>query len=170
MDDTNSDLDKTYERNAQYTASVERLEDAKALQQAGRWSGAIYLGGYAIECSLKSLICYSKGKNVITDLISRDNLHNLGHLLTYNPEELQELIRQDRSGKFNPARETVIRLWRKDELRYGTVTSHQHDCKNFMDAVELLHYNIIRRLDSRYRRKHHGRTSSRITTKNSRAN
>src|SRR5262249_20133182 len=156
--DTNPDLAKTYERNAQYTASGKRLEDAKALQKAGRWDGAIYLGGYAIECSLKSLICYSKGKNLITDLISRDNLHNLGHLLTYHPEELQKLISQDRSGKFNQARETVIRLWKKDELRYGTITNHQHDCKKFMDAVELLHYHIIRRLDNTYRKKHHGRT------------
>jgi HEPN domain-containing protein len=35
-----------------------RLEDARALLHAGRYSGAFYLSGYAIECALKS--CVSK--------------------------------------------------------------------------------------------------------------
>ncbi len=35
----------------------ERFEDAKALRAAGRFAGAIYLCGYAIECALKASIC-----------------------------------------------------------------------------------------------------------------
>jgi HEPN domain-containing protein len=34
----------------------DRLLDAKALLDAGRWSGAYYLAGYAVECALKSCI------------------------------------------------------------------------------------------------------------------
>jgi len=34
-----------------------RLEDAKALHQAGRFDGAIYLCGYAVEVALKARIC-----------------------------------------------------------------------------------------------------------------
>lgn len=34
----------------------ERLREAKALLLAGRWSGAYYLSGYAVECALKSCI------------------------------------------------------------------------------------------------------------------
>lgn len=33
-----------------------RLEDAKALLAAGRYDGAVYLVGYAIECKLKARI------------------------------------------------------------------------------------------------------------------
>lgn len=33
-----------------------RLEDATALLQAGRWSAAYYLAGYAVECALKSCV------------------------------------------------------------------------------------------------------------------
>lgn len=35
----------------------ERLKDAKALLNAGRYDGAIYLGGYVVELALKSRIC-----------------------------------------------------------------------------------------------------------------
>jgi hypothetical protein len=44
-------------------ASRHRHKDAELLQQSARWNGAIYLAGYAIECSLKSLICYSEHKD-----------------------------------------------------------------------------------------------------------
>ncbi len=35
----------------------ERLKDAEALFAAARYDGAIYLGGYVVELSLKSRIC-----------------------------------------------------------------------------------------------------------------
>ncbi len=34
----------------------ERLDDAKALLRAGRFGGAYYVAGYAIECALKACI------------------------------------------------------------------------------------------------------------------
>ena len=34
----------------------ERVLDAEALLNLGRWSGAYYLAGYAIECGLKACI------------------------------------------------------------------------------------------------------------------
>jgi hypothetical protein len=34
-----------------------RLEDAEALFRSGRYDGAIYIGGYAIEMALKARIC-----------------------------------------------------------------------------------------------------------------
>ena len=38
----------------QASASHQRLEDAKALLNASRWRGAMYMGGYAVECLLKT--------------------------------------------------------------------------------------------------------------------
>ena len=38
----------------QASASHQRLEDAKALLNASRWRGAMYIGGYAVECLLKT--------------------------------------------------------------------------------------------------------------------
>ncbi len=34
----------------------ERVRDAEALLNAGQWSGAYYLTGYAVECALKACI------------------------------------------------------------------------------------------------------------------
>jgi hypothetical protein len=34
----------------------DRLRDAECLLAAGRWSGAYYLAGYAVECGLKACI------------------------------------------------------------------------------------------------------------------
>lgn len=34
----------------------DRVLDAKALLDAGRWSGAYYLTGYAVECGLKACV------------------------------------------------------------------------------------------------------------------
>ena len=36
--------------------STERIDEAKALLAAGKWSGAYYLAGYALECALKSCV------------------------------------------------------------------------------------------------------------------
>jgi HEPN domain-containing protein len=41
-----------------------RLREAKALLDAGQWSGAYYLAGYAVECGLK--VCISKSFNRYT--------------------------------------------------------------------------------------------------------
>jgi HEPN domain-containing protein len=36
--------------------AIERINDARVLLKAHRWSGAYYLAGYAVECALKSCI------------------------------------------------------------------------------------------------------------------
>ncbi len=36
--------------------AIERLRDARTLLKGGRWSGAYYLSGYAVECGLKSAV------------------------------------------------------------------------------------------------------------------
>lgn len=41
--------------------AVERLRDADVLLNAGQWSGAYYLAGYAIECALKACIARLTG-------------------------------------------------------------------------------------------------------------
>jgi HEPN domain-containing protein len=49
----------SYPNRAEFQAlAVERLEDAKSLIAAGRYAGAYYLAGYAVECALKA--CISK--------------------------------------------------------------------------------------------------------------
>lgn len=57
----------TYDRRVQLGASRHRYKDAEFLQQSARWNGAIYLAGYAIECSLKMpsrMLCKPPGNSV----------------------------------------------------------------------------------------------------------
>jgi len=140
----------TYGRTPQRTASEKRYKDALALQEAERWSGAIYLGGYAIECSLKSLICYSTQKKVVTDTGINHNTHDLAYLLQCLPPHEVDAMKKNRDDKFNEARRTVLRLWKKDDLRYDAVTSHKHDCERFMDAVTVLYSFFMNRI-TKYR-------------------
>ncbi len=38
-----------------------RIEDAQCLHREGRYNGAVYLAGYAVECQLKFAYCRQKG-------------------------------------------------------------------------------------------------------------
>lgn len=62
----------------------ERLQDAEALLIAGRWSGAYYVAGYAVECALKAVIAK---RTVADDFPAKDAAklytHNLKELLLF---------------------------------------------------------------------------------------
>ncbi len=59
--------------------AVVRIEEAKLLLDAGKWDGAYYLAGYAVECALKACICKLTGlhdfpppRKIIEDCYSHD--------------------------------------------------------------------------------------------------
>lgn len=146
----------TYDRRIQLGASRRRYEDALALHNSDRWNGAIYLAGYAIECSLKSLICYSERKDNLKETRfiegrQRASLHNLSDLL--EGAQLMSLLKGaglrnklilDRTGKLQNAYKTIAQLWQKDELRYGDKVGNQEDSERFIAAVKVLHHFILR--------------------------
>jgi HEPN domain-containing protein len=61
----------------------ERVRDAEALLNAGQWSGAYYLAGYAVECGLKA--CVAKLTNLHDypnkDLALKCNTHKIEALV-----------------------------------------------------------------------------------------
>ena len=122
----------TYDRRVQLDASRHRYKDALFLQKSERWNGAIYLGGYAIECSLKALICFEGCKNNLKEThlykggkrrgidvpgIQGAGLHNLWTL--YNGSEiLKRVIISDTTGKLlaynnTTMAEGLIALWQR---------------------------------------------------------
>ncbi len=138
----------TFDRRCQLGASRRRLEDAEALQSYKRWGGSIYLGGYAIECSLKSLICYQERKSNFKDTrtfkkgLQGSELHSLIKLLRDLPV-VQRAITLDRTNGYQDAWNTVSLLWRNDELRYSERTGDEQESKRFIQAVQLLHQFIL---------------------------
>ena len=144
-----SPLTDTYDKRVQLGASRRRLEDAQALHQQKRWSGAMYLGGYAIECSLKSLICYEEGRlNNFKETrsfkkgLQGSDLHNLTKLLECLAS-LQRDIKLDRTNSYKEAWHTITSLWRNDELRYSDKLGDEKDSRRFLEAVEKLHQFIL---------------------------
>lgn len=139
----------TYDRRIQLGASRRRREDAESLHDAGRWAGAIYLGGYAIECSLKAFICSNEGKNSFKDTrmfkrgMQSVTLHDLGHLLRELPA-LQRAITLDSTGTYRRAWNTITRLWQKDELRYWDKLGDERNSELFIASVKILHNFILR--------------------------
>lgn len=138
----------TYDRRIQLGASRRRREDAEVLLQSSRWSGTIYLAGYVIECSLKSLICWNEGKSSFkeTRVFKKGNqgatLHDLALLLQQLPS-LRRAIMLDRTGTYKNAWNTITRLWQKDKLRYGDKVGSEHDSQSFMAAVKVIHVFIL---------------------------
>lgn len=138
----------TYDRRIQLGASRRRREDAESLLLNGRWAGAVYLGGYAIECALKSLICYNENTNNIMDTrffqkgVQGVTLHDLRLLLRELPD-LQRAITTDRTGKYKAAWNTITTHWQKDHLRYWDRIGDEQICEQFLEAIKLLHTYLL---------------------------
>jgi len=60
-----------------------RLREAQALLQAGHYSGAYYLAGYAVECALKACIAKMTKSGDFPDLktVQDSYTHKLGQLV-----------------------------------------------------------------------------------------
>jgi HEPN domain-containing protein len=144
--------DLFYGVSEQGKAGKHRLDDARALLNAVRWRGAMYLAGYTIECLLK------------TKLMKRFNCRHLREL----EEELQRQgVLGAKATDFTHQLEVLLgltqgmdrlrqdqALWRMFNLvnrwvpawRYTADLSNREDAEDFLEAVEkILHwieYNI----------------------------
>ena len=139
--------DLFYGVSEQGKAGRHRLDDARALLDASRWRGAMYMAGYSVECLLK------------TKLMRIFNCRHLGEL----EEELQNKgILAARSTVFTHQLELLLRLtnaidrlrrneeqWRMFNLvnrwvpawRYTADQSNSEDAKDFLSAIEnILHW------------------------------
>lgn len=139
----------TYDRRVQLEASRHRCKDAEFLQQSARWNGAIYLAGYAVECSLKALVCYGEHKNNLKETalfkqgVQGAGLHNLWSLYEATPLTFRKAVELDRTNDLKKAWETIVRLWRKDNLRYAHKLGKEAECERFLEAVKIFHAFIL---------------------------
>jgi hypothetical protein len=140
----------TYDRRVQLDASRHRRKDAEFLQRSARWNGAIYLAGYAIECSLKALVCFGECKNNLKDTdpfkrgVQGAALHNLWSLYEATPPSFRNTIEKgDRASRLKNAWGIITTLWQKDHLRYAHKLGNETECKRFLEAVKILHAFIL---------------------------
>lgn len=114
-----------------------RLEDAKALLQTGRYDGAAYVCGYAVEVALKARICRSLNwpdfPSTAGEFQSYRSFqtHDLDVLLRLSGQEAK--IRQQYFAPWN-----VVSVWNPD-LRYNLIgTSKPSDTEAMIRAAEDL--------------------------------
>lgn len=114
----------------------ERLDDARALFDAGRYDGAQYMCGYAIEMKLKSRICKTHGwpkypPDALKGEFSKAlKTHNLADLLLFASPE--PTIEMEKTAEWS-----VVSVWNPDQ-RYkpGAVLGEQADA--MINAVTIL--------------------------------
>jgi len=82
----------------------ERLLEAGVLLEAGHSAGAVYLGGYAVECYLKAAICHCLKWD---QLLGVFKTHDLGGLLVYTG--LEQKLRKEVSVHRNFSR--IVGIW-----------------------------------------------------------
>jgi hypothetical protein len=100
--------------------SEDRIEDAKALLAAERWSAAFYMSGYSIECALKA--CVAKqikqfdfpDKAFLSDLY----IHDLSKLLKKAGLEKERQAKEAESPDFKNYWK-VVTSW-SEQSRYET--------------------------------------------------
>jgi HEPN domain len=115
-------------------ASVERLQDAKCLLDAGRFYGAIYLCGYAIECQLKVNLCAAR----LVETLDQGEAKKLGHDLT-------GLLKKAGLGRKLSGNEDlriaffeIANRW-STGMRYSGSRSDKAECERFLrDSEDLL--------------------------------
>lgn len=142
-------IHKVTRRNVYEAAARERLKDSRALQDAGRYIGAVYIGGYAIECYLKMLICSRYDFEHLEDFeeaiekrtgrhpqLSSARGHQLEVLLDYSG--LKDVIRTEKEV-YHAFR--IVNEW-TEALRYYDGNGTTEQCNPFLKALEVV-YNWL---------------------------
>jgi hypothetical protein len=115
-------------------ASMERYKDAECLHVAGRFQGAIYLCGYALECELKRRVCVARGIASMEEREAKRLGHELPELL--DAACMAKLLSGNRD--LLVAFQAIVGRWSTD-LRYSGGGSSRKDSDRFLrDSWMLL--------------------------------
>ncbi|MFO0960606.1 MAG: hypothetical protein U0800_24755 [Isosphaeraceae bacterium] len=114
-----------------YRCAVQRFEDAEILLRADRTTGAVYLAGYGVECTLKGMILGSlpaAARKPMLDSFRGAKAHDFEWL------RLQYL---DNGGSRFPREVnqafTLVGGWSTD-LRYSPRTARDEEAEGFLNA------------------------------------
>lgn len=133
--------DLFYGVSEQGKAGKHRMDDARALFNAVRWRGAMYLAGYSVECLLKTKLMRMFGCRHLREL--EEELQNRGVLAsgTLFTHHLEALLRL--TGALDRLRQNeehwrlfnMVNRW-VPAWRYTADQSNQDDASDFLSAVE----------------------------------
>jgi len=120
-----------------------RLEEAKALHAAGKYDGAYYLAGYAVECALKACIAkrtraeeFPPKPKVVQDYY----VHDLEKLIKAAQLEQPLQVRLQADARFNQ-NWTTVKLWNEDK-RYESHTT-EPIAQELIGAIEDPSHGVL---------------------------
>ncbi len=123
-------------------ASRQRLADAKALLNADRWRGAMYMAGYAVECLLKTKLMHiyeCKNLRELEDILQQRSIlpanrtiftHQLEDLLRLTPGYNRLMRNREMLPLFNK-----VNQWTPN-WRYTSKSINRREATEFMTSIE----------------------------------
>jgi len=123
-----------------------RLSDAQALLASGRFDGAYYLAGYAVECALKACIAKNTQRHDFPDrtTVNGSYTHNLNGLL--NIAQLDSSLRTDLDAILRVNWATAAN-WKEDS-RYARTT--QKEAEDLFSAIADRRHGVMSWLRRRW--------------------
>lgn len=115
--------------------ATQRLEDAEILFNNGRTTGAIYLGGYAVECLLKAMLLASTP--------ARSHARLIGEFRggrAHNYDALRQQYRRASGAPFPPEIAeafTRVNSWGPD-MRYNASVRPRSEAAAFLGSVQAI--------------------------------
>jgi HEPN domain-containing protein len=133
----------------QVKASRHRLDDARALFDAGRWRGCMYMAGYSVECLLKAKLMQRfrcRNLEVLEEALHRRKLIRRGRsVFTHELDPLLELLGAKDRLKGNADAHAAFRLvnaW-QPAWRYSPDLANREVASQFMDGVRILYRWVL---------------------------
>ena len=124
------------------------MDDARALFDAMRWRGAMYLAGYSVECQLKTkLMRMFDCRNLLELEEELQRRGIIGYRNTVFTHQLESLLRlTNASGRLRQNLEqwrlfNRVNRW-VPAWRYNADMSNQDEAKDFLEAVEKVSHWI----------------------------
>jgi len=114
-------------------ASIERLQDARCLQVAERFQGAIYLCGYALECQLKANVCTARRVESLEEREAKKLGHELARVLDAAGLRRELSENEDLRTAFY----RIANRW-STGIRYSGGGSNERECHRFLRDSEAL--------------------------------
>jgi HEPN domain-containing protein len=131
-------------RSEQSKAGKHRREDAQVLFEHRRWRGAMYLGGYALECLLKVRLMERFGCDSLAQLepllIRRGLLSATQTIYTHRLERLLQAAQAQDRIQASPAdwgNFVIVNQW-VEAWRYNPSLATESEAAEFLDALDLV--------------------------------
>lgn len=129
-------------RSEWQTLARTRLRESAALISASEWSGAYYLGGYAVEAGLKACLVRQFRSNAMPDknLVQKAHTHSLTELVKLSSLEtsLNSAFEGDPLFQINWA---VAKDW-NETSRYRVWA--ERDAKDLVEAIANRQHGVLK--------------------------